>query len=335
MLIILVWGTIYQSQFGIYKASLKFFDSYFVFIFGFIPFPGVKLISIILVVNLIFALIFKVRWKLSNIGNILIHIGILFLFVSGFYIGAEKVETMLGMKEGERFDHSVYYDKWELAFVGEKRDFMYVFDISDLEDNELMEIEELGLKFKPLILYENSLPIYDSNRNLIDLKNKKSEENPYNNKPGVVIELNKGDVKKKIIVYSGIGYPVFTEIGNKKFFVFLRRKEYELPFKIELKDFEVKFYPGTRIAKSYKSSVKVYKNNTDFAFTISMNKPLEMGDITIYQSSYYIDSIGNEYSILQVVRNKGKYLPYIASIIISLGILLHFFIMFFIRKRKK
>ncbi len=333
-MVILIWGTIYQSEYGIYKASTKFFNSYFVLIFGFIPFPAVKLISFLLLINLIFSMIFKLRWKLSNTGNILIHIGLLILFLSGFYISYEKVETMIGIKEGDMTNVSQYYDKWELAFVGEKRDFMYLFDVSDLDYNQEYVIEELKLRFKMSEKYENSEPVINSYNKIISLKMKKPEENPYNNKPGIVLKFYNNSLEKKITIYSGNEYPVFTDIFNKKLFIFLKRKEYKLPFKLKLENFDVKFYPDTKIAKSYKSYVKVYRDNIDFDFLISMNKPLQIDDITIYQSSYFFDKFGNEYSIFQVVKNKGKYLPYLASIVISIGVLLHFFIIYIIRRKK-
>jgi len=279
-------------------------------------------------------MIFKLRWKLSNLGNILIHLGLLILFLSGFYISYEKIETMIGIKEGDITDVSQYYDKWELAFVGEKRDFMYLFDTSDLNYNREYVIEELKLKFKISEKYENSKPIIDSFNKIISLKKRRAEENPYNNKPGIILKFFNNNLEKKLIVYSGKEYPVFTEVFNKKLFVFLKRKEYKLPFKLKLEKFNVKFYPDTKIAKSYKSSVKIYRDKIDFDFLISMNKPLQIDDITIYQSSYFFDKFGNKYSIFQVVKNKGKYLPYVASIVISFGVLLHFFIIYFIRRKK-
>jgi hypothetical protein len=66
---------------------------------------------------------------------------------------------------------------------------------------------------------------------------------------------------------------------------------------------------------------------------ISMNKPLRFKDYTFFQSSYYIAPDGSEYTILAVVKNAGRLLPYFSSITIFLGLVIHFLVM--LLKRRK
>ena len=56
-------------------------------------------------------------------------------------------------------------------------------------------------------------------------------------------------------------------------------------------------------------------------FLISMNHPLRYGGDTFYQSGVLENDAG---TILQVVRNPGWKLPYVACSMVSLGMLLHF-----------
>ncbi|MBE0665039.1 MAG: hypothetical protein IH584_04385, partial [Candidatus Aminicenantes bacterium] len=50
-------------------------------------------------------------------------------------------------------------------------------------------------------------------------------------------------------------------------------------------------------------------------------------DYTFYQSSYAEDGLGGESSTFSVVRNSGRWLPYIASALLFLGLAGHFLAM--------
>jgi hypothetical protein len=54
---------------------------------------------------------------------------------------------------------------------------------------------------------------------------------------------------------------------------------------------------------------------------IYMNHPLRYAGETFYQSSFLA---GDQGTILQVVRNPGWLLPYLACAIVALGLLIHF-----------
>jgi hypothetical protein len=56
-----------------------------------------------------------------------------------------------------------------------------------------------------------------------------------------------------------------------------------------------------------------------------MNNPLRYAGLTFYQASYGQD---DRLSVLQVVRNPGWLLPYIACGLAGLGMLAHFVISF-------
>ena len=104
-----------------------------------------------------------------------------------------------------------------------------------------------------------------------------------------------------------------------------RQKITTLPFSIHLEDFIKKFHPGTEIAKSYRSHINLINNDIERKVIIRMNEPLRYKGYTFYQSSYKETPHG-EVSILAVVRNVGKYFPYIASIILCLGLMIHLII---------
>ena len=58
-----------------------------------------------------------------------------------------------------------------------------------------------------------------------------------------------------------------------------------------------------------------------------MNRPLRYRGYTFYQSSYAEDGRGGESSTFSVVRNSGRWLPYVASALLFLGLAGHFLAM--------
>jgi hypothetical protein len=93
-------------------------------------------------------------------------------------------------------------------------------------------------------------------------------------------------------------------------------------------------YPNSNIPKSYESHVTIKAEGAvDRDVVISMNKPLRFKNYTFFQSSYYIAPDGSEHTVLAVVKNAGRLLPYYSSITIFLGLVIHF-LMMLLRRRK-
>lgn len=105
----------------------------------------------------------------------------------------------------------------------------------------------------------------------------------------------------------------------------------KLPFSVTLVDFEKKFYPESRIAKSFKSVVIVNDGDLHQERTISMNEPLQYKGYTFYQASFSENSEG-ETTDLAVVKNEGRLMPYLSTILISFGLIIH--LIFHIPRRK-
>ena len=105
-----------------------------------------------------------------------------------------------------------------------------------------------------------------------------------------------------------------------------------MPFLLTLNDFKMEVHPNTQVAKSYESLVQVKNGDMERDVLISMNHPLRYKNFTFYQASYAIDALGREMSTLAVVKNFGRVLPYVASLITFLGLVTHFLGMGFSKK---
>lgn len=105
----------------------------------------------------------------------------------------------------------------------------------------------------------------------------------------------------------------------------------DLGFPIQLKNFVVDRYQGTNRAMAYKSNVLVPDLGER---EISMNEPLKFKGFTIYQASFQEDPKTQvpTASIFSVNQDPGRWIKYLGSFIMSLGIVMLFY---FKQKAKK
>jgi hypothetical protein len=89
------------------------------------------------------------------------------------------------------------------------------------------------------------------------------------------------------------------------------------------------------MASAFSSKVTVDAEGLQRPVTISMNKPLRHRGYTFYQASYSEDADGAQTSTLAVARNYGRLIPYVATTVIVVGMLVHFAAMLFQRSRAR
>lgn len=99
---------------------------------------------------------------------------------------------------------------------------------------------------------------------------------------------------------------------------------YTLPFSVTLLKFTKDFYPGTDKAKNYSSDVEITDGKITWPARIEMNEPLRYKGYTLFQSSFIQTKNGKEATVLSVVKNRGWLFPYLGTIVMSFGLLLHF-----------
>lgn len=99
------------------------------------------------------------------------------------------------------------------------------------------------------------------------------------------------------------------------------REIIKLPFRLNLKDFHKKDYPGTETAMSFESNVTV-DNETEVT-NVSMNEPLKRDGYTLYQASYEMGEDGApSTSVFSVNKDPGRAIKYLGSLITALGIII-------------
>ena len=127
------------------------------------------------------------------------------------------------------------------------------------------------------------------------------------------------------IVYQGQPIEQSLVYNGEEFYLGLRNLRTYIPFEIELIDFKKVLHPNTEIPKSFSSDINIVEDDIPRHVLIKMNEPLRHRGYTFYQSSFFEGEM-SDISVLAVVKNYGRLFPYISSIIMSIGLLIHLLI---------
>lgn len=107
--------------------------------------------------------------------------------------------------------------------------------------------------------------------------------------------------------------------NNAVYLLTYGNRRVDIGFSLDLVNFEVSRYQGTMRAMAYES---VVRTPDGAQHTISMNEPLKYKGLTIYQASFQEENGRPVASIFSVNQDPGRFLKYLGSLIISLGIVL-------------
>ena len=336
LMILVTVGTVSQKDIGLYASQQKYFSSYF-FTFGFVPFPGGRIVLALMLINLISMMFKQNLWKMKKLGVIVVHLGGIMLLVGAGLTAMFSSEGSMVIEEGSKSNTVDDYHITELAIINVSNpnydqytifgkplfssgnNLMHEnleFDITILDymDNATLETAEGTSKvgFKGML----------SNFNLVELDRDKDD---MKNKPAIIFQVS-GTFSDTDGIYGlifGQSVPATLTTNSNQYIMALQKKKTYLPFAIELEDFKKVMHPGTEVAKSYSSKINLIENNILRPVLIEMNKPLRHQGYTFYQASFIESPNGEETTVLAAVNNYGRLFPYISSIVMSIGLLIH------------
>ena len=344
MIIIVFLGTIYQGELGLYMTQKIYFSSW-IYWFYFIPLPAGRLLLLVMTINLFALSLRKSLWKFKKIGILTVHLGALLLFVGGGITAYFSYEGRMTIKEGDSSDYIEDYYIKELAFIN-PLDQSITFQQDQLFKSNKLQYNNDNIDFdiKVLSFLTNSKPI---NR----IENCSECRGPFQSyqlvglNPQAEYEQNNTAVVYEISgisdsidgVYASMVFEQKNNsinIDDKELSIILRPKRTQVPLEITLIDFKEVLHPGTDIAKSYSSEVTLNTDDLKRNVLISMNEPLRHHEYTFFQSAFN-RSGQTESSTFAVVKNYGRLFPYISSIIMCIGLLLHLSMMTIYRVSKR
>ncbi len=345
-LVVVFVGTLAQVQLGIHTAQVKYFQSFIVFAeFADgrlrIPIlPGGYLLGSLLVVNLICAYIRRIRIKKNLVGLLLIHVGLLMLLLGQLATDLLAVESSMRLHEGQALNYSEDFRSFELAII----------DASQPDHNLVTAIPTRILQKQPVITPANlpfQLRIHACWPNSDNIQTNAPNQAPdatrgiglrfkfaqapvtarpdRRNIPTAYLDvLANGQSLGTWMVSGWFDATQSFSLDGRTYEMILRPTRYYKPFYIHLEKFSHDRYLGTATPMNFSSRVRIQHPNTgeDREVLIYMNHPLRYAGETFYQSGY--DERDPTVTILQVVRNPSWLTPYLACVIMSLGLIVQF-----------
>jgi hypothetical protein len=357
-------GTIAQVRLGLYIVQEQYFSSYFVWwgpegsSFKFPVYPGGYLLGGILLINLIAAHIQRFELSKKKFGIFIVHAGLILLLVGQLVSQLFQVESYMAIEEGEQKNYSESGRLSELA----------IMDVTDTNENFVVAIPQQVLENKKEIKHE-SLPFavkvqayYDNADPAIQGSELAFNEKPFQvamnkrNIPAATVEIitdegSKGTfsvsnwkTEKNLVGIMADSFARRFNVGmiepgrfsykGREYEISMRPKRYYKDYTIQLLDFTHDRYMGTEIPKNFSSRIQLKQPETgeNREVLIYMNNPLRYDGETYYQGGF---EPGDTVSILQVVRNPGWVTPYVACVMVSVGLVVQFMyhLIGFARKR--
>jgi len=341
LVVLVVIGTVSQKFFGLQASLETYFSAWFIQPMDMpLYLPSGRFIMAVIMVNLTAKLILATKWKAKMLGINITHLGVILLMIGGVLTAYTTTEGSLAIQEGKSSSTFKDFHQLELAVTDHSpkdHDAVTTFSDGFFTSGQPFSDSAIPLTFKVTQFYKNckivtrptserreSLKRQASRLKLLELPTDKNDRNT----GGIEIEIS-GATPADNGTYLFYNHPqwgatTITDRNGKTYSITLRPRHYELPFTLTLRDFEKLDHAGTMMARAYSSKVTVTEDGHSEDVKIYMNHPLRRKGYTLYQSSFdQSNPSGIETSVFQVVYNKGRLMPYLAVIVITLGLLIH------------
>ncbi len=303
-------------------------------------FPGGATIGLAFAVNLLAATIVRHSWRAGRLGLLLAHLGLLLLVGGEFLTAALSVESRLVFEEGTTKSWSEAYrgvelaltdvtdahtDRvhavagWRLARGGEIADPRLPLVLRVVEWHPNAHLARVGAKE----LHGHPVATHGAGKGLHAHALPPVAADDETDAPAALLELSAGPAALGTWLVSTELEPQALSHAGRRYVMALRPVRSQHPFSLTLLDFTHDRYAGTDIPKNFSSRVRLVDpgSSQDREVLIWMNHPLRYRGLTFYQASFGKD---DTLSVLQVVRNPGWTLPYLACALVAAGLAWHF-----------
>lgn len=337
-------GTLAQRQLDTFHVQTTYFQSWFVFWpitpdFAFPIFPGGHLIGAVLLTNLITAHIRRFSWTWKKLGIQLTHVGLIIMLGGGLATDLLSVSSFMVIPLNGTSNFSYDPQRTELAIS--KTIDPTSEDVTAIPSDVISQggtISHKNLPFNIVVrgFYQNSMlsnveqgAASTAAANGFGTRTSVRPVPPATRKgqsniTSTVIEIVSIDGGASLgtwLVSNAMGAPQEFNLAGHRWTLELRYARYYKPYSLTLDKIDHDVYPGTEIAKNYSSAVTLNDpvNHEQRKVLIWMNHPLRYQGDTYYQNG----QDGNT-TILQVVNNPSFLAPYIACVIVGLGLIFQF-----------
>jgi hypothetical protein len=337
-------------------------------------YPGGWLIGLVLLMNLLAAHIKRFKFERRKIGILLIHGGLILLLVGQFVTEMYQIESQMVLRPGDTRNYSEDGRKNELAVIDTtdpKTDHVVVIPESIVAKGGDIRTPQLPFTLHVEKYLPNSAPAGPMQADADTLKASQgigqrlffsptpiARSMDDENEPTTLVQAvsDKGQIGEWTVSTWFTRYPAVDklqgDIGSlmpglnlkdpqsftfqgRTYQIAMRPVRYYEPYSITLVEFKHDLYAGTDIPKNFSSKVHL-DDPTSGAHQdnlIYMNNPLRYRGETFFQSGWIP---GDQGTILQVVRNPASLTPYVACLLVALGLVTQFLthLLGFAKKRR-
>jgi len=317
-------GTVAQKYIGLFDSQRLFFSSFIVWV-GLLPLPGGRMVTALLLVSLLTKLIVASPWRKATAGIFVAHLGVMLLLVGGLITAASSAEGYVALGKNDTASRFYDYHQRELTISKNGAVVMQV-PIADVTKGKMIAGD-----------FPFTIKINDVCRNCT-MANRSGDAGDFKG-PAQKVMLaplegyleDERNLSGAEMTISGVGTYIAFEpmehqpefkIGGDSYAVTLGRAAYALPFSLQLLDYAKEVHPGTDVPRSYRSTVLISDGDLHQRAVITMNHPLRYKGYTVYQASFN-GGEDTESVSFAIVQNSGRVFPYVASITLCLGLLIH------------
>ena len=294
-------------------------------------------------------------------GNVLIHIAVAMLMLGQFAFGDRQIEERMTLAENQTSNLTYQIENVELAVIDSSdpsQDQVVAIDAKKLVKytEDYLSHETLPIEFRVVEWFRNS-SLVDLDQLPSNLATKGvgleigaqriANEGGTSDRPNVASaylhvrdkrsreDLGTYLVSQIISDDNATSRPILDtiDVGNRSLKLSLRFRHTYKPYFVNVRDVQRIDYSGTATPQDYSSFIAIQNDQGELIQEgrVWMNNPVRFSGETFYQSGYVSaeESFnGKETTTLQVVRNAGWLMPYVACMLAAIGMLFHFGVTF-------
>ena len=354
-MVLVFTATLDQVNLGIWAVQEKYFRSFVIYSkFGPLAlpiFPGGYTIGGLLLINVIGAYVYKFKFIWRKAGILLTHFGLIVLLVGELLTGLWQRDYFMRLDEGQTRNYAQSFRDHELAIIDvtdPTYDEVVAFPEKLLTGRRELKHAKLPFEIIPDSFFPNallqvrppeteghrssfppSLATAGAGQHLLVSPQPITYKQDERNLPAAFLEIKAPDRSLGMwLVSTQLNVSQVFEYGGRSYQIALRPVRSYKPFSLTLLKFSHDRYAGTQIPKNFSSRLRLQTDDgtEDREVLVYMNNPLRHSGFTFYQSGF---ENNDRTTILQVVHNPSWLFPYVATVLMSVGLTLQFCIHLF------
>jgi hypothetical protein len=285
--------------------------------------------------NVLAAMLSRWPWSKHHVGFLLAHVGILLVLMGSVVSLFRGLDSNMALYEGETSDRVTLRDRSlqvRIPALGVGATFPVRFE---KQPPRAGREARFALPGSDVVLvardYRPHVEITESSggRSVIPRTPPAKEER---RQPAVLLQLE-GKTARSEPTWVVWGEQTGVAFGGQPVSLAYRSPEAALPFQVTLIRFNNESYPGSRMAATYESTVRIDDpEQGSFETLVSMNHPLHHRGYIFFQSSFVEGR--PMLSIFSVARAPGLPLVYLGTTLIGVGIIWMFYVKPWLARRQ-